>query len=697
MNLGVPFRNVQGFHFTQDAERSIKMASRISTGVNITPYDLILSLTHSPRGFGKLGIKENDVRKANILQNDLGVSLRDIIHTSVELSNGKDVDTPILAIAVLLEHGEFLRDILDAKQITIETALEILEESEEAYPPNTVLDPYCHLLNRTATQVYERDLEIHRIQEVLLRRQKRNVLLLGEPGVGKTAIVEGFAYLVAKKKLPEFEGALVYSLDLGSLWAGSKERGEIENRWKEISSELLQSKAPVVLFIDEIHNLLRDSKTSRSSNSDTRLSDLMKPFLARQGFFVIASTTEDEYQSSFLHDKAFERRFSIVRVYEPTVSSAIRILSGVKRLLEEHHRVEITDEAVEQAVLLSHRFIPNRKLPDKAIDVLDDSCTGSKVITKEDVSRTFERWFRRVPRDRVQMARELEFNLKKVVIGQDAAVEAVAKCISRSCIGLEEGGKPMGSFFFAGPTGVGKTLLAKELAHAMEASLHRIDCSEYMEPHDVSKLLGAPPGYIGYPGAGKLYEMLQKDPYNVLLIDEFEKANPKFQDIFLQILQDGVITDPRGRKIYFEDTVVIFTSNVAIYEKESIGFVSAPKNDPPMSYKFLKERFRPEFLNRLDAVIPFRPVSDTGVKEILENEARLVQERLYELYHITLVIEPSVLDYIQTQSNVREYGARQVRRMVSKLIETPVSEKILHDKRPRYLSLEIEDVLRFSN
>lgn len=600
--------------------------------------------------------------------------------------------------------------------------------------------------------VVGRDEEVHRLVQILSRRTKNNPILLGDPGVGKTAVVEGLAQRMGKGDLPAAlcEKRLMM-LDTGSLVAGTKFRGEFEERLKKVIEEINED-GNVILFIDEIHTLIGAGGAEGAIDA----SNILKPALARGELQLIGATTLDEYQKYFEKDAALERRFATVMVNEPNESDSIEILKGLRERYEEHHQVMITDEALETAVRSSMRYISSRRLPDKAIDLMDEASAKVRLeqeaaidpverieaqimkyreqkeeavmnqqfeqaaeyrqkemrereklenlmkkepkeaarpqVTGRDINEVVAQWtgipVKQMETTECERLIHLEEELHKRVIGQDEAVSAVARAIRRSRSGLKDPKRPIGSFLFLGPTGVGKTELAKTLAEAMfgeESALIRIDMSEFMERHATSRLVGSPPGYVGYDEGGQLTEKIRQKPYSVVLFDEVEKANPDVFNLLLQLLDDGYLTDTKGRKVNFRNTVIILTSNLgatALRDEKSVGFgaVQPSQNYEAMAKRIkeeLKKAFRPEFLNRIDETIVFHPLSDDHLEAIVKLMMQDIVKRMAEM-GMTLKVTNAALKEIAKKSYDPEYGARPIRRAIQHLVEDPLSEKLLN-------------------
>ncbi len=601
--------------------------------------------------------------------------------------------------------------------------------------------------------VIGRDKEIERIIQILSRRTKNNPVLIGEPGVGKTAVVEGLAHKIISNEVPEtLRDKRVMTLDMGTVVAGTKYRGEFEDRLKKVMDEI-RNAGNVILFIDELHTLIGAGGAEGAIDA----SNILKPALARGELQCVGATTIDEYRKYIEKDAALERRFQPIQVDEPSIEETIQILQGLRDRYEAHHRVTITDEAIEAAAELSHRYITDRFLPDKAIDLIDeagsrvrlqsytippnlkelekqleeakkekDSAVLSQEFEKaaslrdkeqklrEEVERTKNEWKAKQGQENLSVtAEDIEkvvsvwtgipvvqltkgesdrlLNLEKIlhdrIIGQEEAVQAVAKAIRRARAGLKDPKRPIGSFIFLGPTGVGKTELARALAEAMfadEDAMIRIDMSEYMEKHATSRLVGSPPGYVGHEEGGQLTEKVRNKPYSVVLLDEIEKAHPEVFNILLQVLEDGRLTDSKGRLVDFRNTVLIMTSNVGASELQRnryVGFNLGDGNQEHGEMKSkvmeeLKRTFRPEFLNRIDETIVFHSLEKKHIQEIVKLMISQVQQRLEDL-DITFSITPRAVEKIAEEGFDPEYGARPLRRAIQKHIEDLLSEELL--------------------
>jgi ATP-dependent Clp protease ATP-binding subunit ClpE len=599
--------------------------------------------------------------------------------------------------------------------------------------------------------VIGRDEEVERVIEILNRRNKNNPVLIGEPGVGKTAIVEGLALKIAEGNVPaKLLNKEVYLLDIASLVANTGIRGQFEERMKQLIAELQQRKN-IILFIDEIHLLVGAGSAEGSMDAG----NILKPALARGELQVVGATTLKEYRQ-IEKDAALERRFQPVLVNEPTVEQAIEILKGIQSKYEEFHGVKYTDEAIKACVILSHRYIQDRFLPDKAIDLLDEA--GSKknllaaptdakaiqerlaTIEKEKDKAIKEENFElaaklrdeelklekqleqhhqaekpvvdvadiqaiiekktgipvgKLQEDEQAKMKNLEANLAKKVIGQEEAVKKVAKAIRRSRAGLKPKNRPIGSFLFVGPTGVGKTELTKTLAEELFGSkdaMIRLDMSEYMEKHSVSKLIGSPPGYVGHEEAGQLTEKVRRNPYSIILLDEIEKAHPDVQHIFLQILEDGRLTDSQGRTVSFKDTVIIMTSNAGVTDKKiTVGFAN---QDQTMTESNILDRlgtyFKPEFLNRFDAIIEFKPLEKEHMIQIVELMLNELRENLQD-QKIELLVTDEAKQKLAELGYHPAFGARPLRRVIQEQVEDQIADILLDQPNVTTLKVDVKD------
>ena len=635
------------------------------------------------------------------------------------------------------------------------------------------LDSYSRNLTQMALDgkldpVIGREHEIQRVIQILSRRTKNNPCLIGEPGVGKTAVVEGLAQRIAAGDVPDtIADKRVMTLDLSGMVAGSKYRGEFEERIKKVIAEVVEAK-DVLLFIDEIHTIIGAGGAEGALDA----SNILKPSLARGELQLIGATTINEYRKYIEKDSALERRFQPVTVDEPSEEESIAILKGLRSRYEEHHRVEITADALEAAVKLSSRYINDRFLPDKAIDLIDEAASKVRLSNytkpskikdyeaqiddleeekesairdeayekagdikkkqeklKEKIRLTLEKWekeketrklvvgenevadvvagwtkipVKKLAQEESERLKNLEGILHERVVGQEEAVTAVSKAIRRGRIGLKDPKRPIGSFLFLGPTGVGKTELSKALAEAMfgtESSLIRVDMSEYMEKHSVSKMIGSPPGYVGYEEGGQLSEKVRRNPYSVILFDEIEKAHPDVFNILLQVLDDGHITDAQGRKIDFKNTIIIMTSNAGaenIIAPKRLGFGVA--TDAKADHEFMKGRvmeevkrlFKPEFLNRIDEIIVFHQLTKEHMKGIADIMLRGIEKRSKEQLGITLTVNEAAKDLLIDKGYDDKYGARPLRRTIQSLLEDKMAEEILDGKLKKGVNVEVD-------
>ncbi len=679
-------------------------------------------------------IKETDCAAVRLL-NTLGINLSKL-HVEVLIAMGEDPN----------QYKEELQGAKSGKRGNMETT--------------PTLDQYSRDLTRMAAEgaldpVIGREKEINRVIQILSRRGKNNPCLVGEPGVGKTAIAEGLAERIASGLVPEtVAGKRVVTLDLSGMVAGSKYRGEFEERIKRVIREVTMA-GNILLFIDELHTIIGAGGAEGAIDA----SNILKPSLARGEIQLIGATTIEEYRKYIEKDAALERRFQPVNVEEPSKEQTVAILEGLRSKYEDHHHVTITDEGIEAAVTLSARYINDRFLPDKAIDLMDEAAarvrlTGFKTPDqisgyevkireleqeleqalmdqefeqasgiknkKEELEKKYEKAVKKYHRDanrrqlsvgeneiaavvadwtkipvkkltenEAERLKKLEKTLHKRVIGQEEAVSAVARAVRRGRVGLKDEGRPIGSFLFLGPTGVGKTEISKALAEAMfgdESAMIRVDMSEYMEKHSVSKMIGSPPGYVGYEEGGQLSEKVRRNPYSVILFDEIEKAHPDVFNVLLQVLDDGHITDAQGRKVDFKNTIIIMTSNAgaqSIVEPKNLGFASV--EDEKHTYDRMKNGvmeevkriFKPEFLNRIDDTIVFRTLNKDDMKQIVTLMTKSLVRRCSEQMNITLNIRDSVKKYIVEKAYDPKYGARPLRRMIQSKIEDALAEEIL--------------------
>ncbi|MBF1754939.1 MAG: ATP-dependent Clp protease ATP-binding subunit, partial [Veillonella sp.] len=690
-----------------------------------------------------------------------------------------------VAVGILRNHNIRANDIVDTIR-TILGSSDSASHSGEDRKDNSSLGELADFstdLNESAKQgkidpVIGRDKEIARVIQILSRRTKNNPVLIGEPGVGKTAIAEGLAQRIVNGNVPEIlRNKRIISLSISSMLAGAKYRGEFEERLKKAIDEV-QKHDDMIIFIDEIHTLVGAGATEGAMDA----ANILKPALARGEFQVIGATTLDEYKKHIEKDAALERRFQPVLVGEPSEEDALEILKGLRDRYEAFHKAKITDEALEAAVSLSSRYITDRFLPDKAIDVVDEAASKVRmkvfsaapdvkaletqladvkkekeaavtaqefekaaemrdeekriekeindkkkaakensdaklVVTDEDIASVVAQWtgipVSKIAQEESESLLHLEEELHKRVIGQDEAVVAVSKAVRRARAGLKDPKRPIGSFLFLGPTGVGKTELARALAVALfgdETAMIRLDMSEYMEKHTVSRLVGAPPGYVGYEEGGQLTDAVRRKPYSVILLDEVEKAHADFFNILLQVLDDGRLTDSQGRTVDFRNTVIIMTSNLGAkaLRKDSpeLGFLAAKKADSNtedvsvVNFKeakksvmdSVKRHFRPEFLNRIDEMIVFHALTSNDLKQIVTILMDTVVKRLGDM-GLSLEISPAAMDLLVKEGSDFSMGARPLKRAIQRLIEDPISDLILQGNAPEgaIIKADVED------
>ena len=555
----------------------------------------------------------------------------------------------------------------------------------------TALAKYCVDLNAKARKgeidpLIGRDSEVERCIQVLCRRRKNNPLLVGDPGVGKTAIAEGLANQIIKGETPEIlANTTIYSLDMGALLAGTRYRGDFEERLKAVVKEL-EDHADAVLFIDEIHTVIGAGATSGGAMD---ASNLLKPALAGGKLRTMGSTTYKEFRQHFEKDRALSRRFQKIDVNEPSVEDAVKILRGIKPYFEEHHGVKYTNDAIKTSVELAARYINDRKLPDSAIDVIDEagaaqhllkSAKRRKTIGTKEVEAVVAKIARippkNVSKDDGAVLKDLEKSLKRVVFGQDEAIEALSSAIKLSRAGLREPEKPIGNYLFAGPTGVGKTEVAKQLADVLGVELLRFDMSEYMEKHAVSRLIGAPPGYVGFDQGGLLTDGVDQHPHCVLLLDEMEKAHPDVYNILLQVMDNGELTDHNGRSVSFRNVVIIMTSNAGASEmaKSAIGFGRDRREGEDTAA--IERTFTPEFRNRLDAVISFAPLAKEVILQVVEKFVLQLEAQLMDR-NVTFELTRAAAQWLADKGYDDKMGARPLGRVIQEHIKKPLAEELL--------------------
>ena len=600
---------------------------------------------------------------------------------SVYILNKNNINR--LDVVTYISHGPSDKKTSDSVAADEETnEQENIKTEENAYLINlnnlVNEDKIDNLIGRTK--------EIDRLIQILSRRSKNNPLLVGESGVGKTAIAEGLAYLICNKKVPSIlNESVIYSLDIAALIAGTKYRGDFEKRLKEVLN-FLETKENAILFIDEIHTIIGAGSASGGSLD---VSNLLKPALGKGSLRCIGSTTFQEYRGIFDQNQALSRRFQKIDVAEPSFDECIEIINGIKSIYEEYHNVAYSSEAINASVDLSSKYINERFLPDKAIDVIDETGAmlniarkNNKKITvnQSDIEKTIAK-ITKIPEQNITVSdkkdlKNLEENLKRVIFGQDLAVETLANAIKLSRVGLRDDNKTIGSFLFTGPTGVGKTEISKQLSEILGIDLIRFDMSEYMERHTVSRLIGAPPGYVGFDQGGLLTEAIVKSPHCVLLLDEIEKAHPDIFNILLQVMDAGVLTDNNGRKADFRNVILIMTTNIGaeLLAKRNIGFSSSSNESDAMNS--LNKLFTPEFRNRLDETIQFNYLDKSIILSIVDKSLTKLQAQL-DKRNVEIVVSKAVISWIADNGYDKEMGARPMERFISKNIKKPLVDKLL--------------------
>ena len=790
--------------YTAKAKKALALAGRISRSLHhnyIGTEHLLLGLLREGSGVAACVLMSNGVEEEKLVQliEDLIAPSSDVLvmdrdgyspktqkvleraETEAEHFHSEQIGTEHLLLAIIKETDCAASRLLNTlgasgQKLYIDILVAMGEDSSQyrdewqnarsgkkAKNATATLDDYSRDLTQLARDgaldpVIGREDEIERVIQILSRRGKNNPCLIGEPGVGKTAIVEGLAQRIVNGIVPDtVAGKRLLTLDLSGMVAGSKYRGEFEERIKRVIAEVQQA-GNIILFIDELHTIIGAGGAEGAIDA----SNILKPSLARGELQLIGATTIEEYRKYIEKDAALERRFQPVTVEEPTTEQAIAILQGLKNRYEEHHQVAITDDGVEAAVRLSQRYINDRYLPDKAIDLIDEAAarlrlsvcrTPQELLEQQQKSKDMERAFvdaiaagdmelashymeerakaeetcekekkrmeraknrkklvvdenqiaevvskwtkipiRRLTEGEADRLRRLEKTLHKRVVGQEDAVSAVARAVRRGRVGLKDPNRPIGSFLFLGPTGVGKTEISKALAEAIfgdEQAMIRVDMSEYMEKHSVSKMIGSPPGYVGFDEGGQLSEKVRRNPYSVILFDEIEKAHPDVFNILLQVLDDGRITDSQGRRIDFKNTIIIMTSNAgaqSIVAPKKLGFASV--DDEKQDYERMKSLvmedvsriFKPEFLNRIDETIVFRMLNKDDMKQIVTILSKTLIERCRTQMDIRLVITEPAKTYIVEKAYDPKYGARPLRRMIQSKIEDQLAEEILAGK-----------------
>ena len=787
------------YKFTNSAQVALETATNLAIKLGhdyVGTEHILYGLVEEPNGVAGRLLEKQGITSESILEqierligeNSVNVlSVEDIGFTprtkrvienafiEARKLNSEYIGTEHLLVGIMREGDSvavrIMMNLNVAPQKIYSEIVKLIKEGEEANSDNNktygsfnstpTLNQYGTDLTKKAQEgkldpVIGRQKEIERVVQILSRRTKNNPCLIGEPGVGKTAIAEGLAQRIIQGDIPEtLKNKRVVSLDISGMVAGAKYRGDFEERIKKTLNEVKKA-GDVILFIDEIHTIVG----AGSAEGAIDAANILKPLLARGEIQLIGATTLNEYRKYIEKDSALERRFSPVTVNEPTHEETVEILKGIRDKYEAHHNIKITDEAINAAVELSSRYINDRFLPDKAIDLIDEASSKIRLssleepdslkemedkiekmnqekeaavkvqkfekaakirdevnklkeeleeernkwkskktkaipkLTEEDIAKTIASWTgipaAKITQDENKKLKNLDKELHKRVIGQNEAVEAVAKAIRRSRVGLKNPNRPIGSFLFLGPTGVGKTELSKALAESLfgtEDAMIRIDMSEFMEPHSVAKLIGAPPGYVGFDDGGQLTEKIRRKPYSVILFDEIEKAHPDVMNMLLQILEDGRLTDSQGRTVNFKNTVIIMTSNIGarlITEKKSLGFTNLAEEDEAKEYEEikknvmaeLKKQLRPEFINRIDDIIVFHKLNDEEINSIIDLLLKNVEQRLVE-QGLNIKIDKSVKELIAKKGVDKEFGARPLRRAIQNIVEDKLAEEIL--------------------
>ncbi len=771
--------------FSESAKNAIDLSigSAQNFGHKIVDSEhLLLGITKEKEGIAskvlsKLGINEQyledriieiegkkDNKTTDVILSQRSEQILELSAMFAEKLKSNYIGTEHILLAIIQEGEGFAVKILKYSGIDERVIVKLIvdmiglddisvdKEDKNSYPAKAnatskILDKYGKNLTLLASQnkidpVIGREKEIERVIQILSRRTKNNPVLIGDPGVGKTSVAEGLATNISEGNVPEsLKNKVLYTLDMGTLLAGAKYRGEFEERIKQVVDEVIKS-GNIILFIDELHTIIGAGSTGESTID---ASNILKPVLSRGEIQVIGATTIDEYRKHVEKDPALERRFQPVMITEPTKEVTIEILKGLKEKYETHHRVKITDEAIKEAVDLAVRYITDRYLPDKAIDLIDEAASRVRLrkskqsieeknilskdfydlknisdknkfindeVDRSVIAEVVELWtgvpVNKIVEEEAERLLKLEEILHNRVVGQEQAVKAIARAIRRSRAGLKDPNRPIGSFLFLGPTGVGKTELSKALAEVQfgdENQIIRLDMSEYMEKHAVSKLIGSPPGYVGYNEGGQLTEKVRRNPYSVVLFDEIEKAHNDVFNILLQILDEGRLTDSKGRTIDFKNTVLIMTSNVGATQgnkSNTLGFSTSKDKEEENKDKYekmkenmmleLKKKFRPEFINRIDDIIVFHSLEESHIAQIVRLMTKEIVHRLKHM-EIELELSEEAIKLISKSGLDLEYGARTLKRAIQKELEDKLSEAILRGdvKKGSSVVAEIEN------